>query len=72
VFESESGSPYRRIVEAAHRTHASLVVIGSRGQTGVAALGSVSERVTHHAECSVLVVRPVSHPVFDLDASSPG
>jgi nucleotide-binding universal stress UspA family protein len=72
VFESESGSPYRRIVEAAHRTHASLVVIGSRGQTGVAALGSVSERVTHHAECSVLVVRPVSHPVFDLDASSSG
>lgn len=73
VFESEKGSPYRRIVEAAHRTHASLVVMGSRGQSGVAALGSVSERVTHHAECSVLVVRRASHPVFDetyLDGSS--
>ena len=32
---------------------------------GAAALGSVSERVTHHAECSVLVVRPASHPAFD-------
>jgi nucleotide-binding universal stress UspA family protein len=65
VFETESGSPSRRIVEAAQRTHASLVVMGSRGQSGVAALGSVSERVTHHAECSVLVVRPASHPAFD-------
>lgn len=65
VFETETGSPHRRIVEAAHRVHASLVVLGSRGQSGVAALGSVSERVTHHAECSVLVVRRVSHPVFE-------
>jgi nucleotide-binding universal stress UspA family protein len=34
-----------------------LVVVGSRGLHGLRALGSVSERVAHQAECSVLVVR---------------
>jgi nucleotide-binding universal stress UspA family protein len=37
---------------------ADLLVVGSRGLRGVAALGSVSERVAHRARCSVLVVRP--------------
>lgn len=37
---------------------ADLLVVGSRGLHGVAALGSVSERVAHRAACSVLVVRP--------------
>ncbi len=36
---------------------ADLVVVGSRGLTGVRALGSVSERVAHEARCPVLVVR---------------
>lgn len=36
--------------------HADLLVIGSRGLHGVRALGSVSERVAHRADCSVLVV----------------
>jgi nucleotide-binding universal stress UspA family protein len=35
---------------------ADLLVLGSRGLHGVAALGSVSERVAHRAPCSVLVV----------------
>jgi nucleotide-binding universal stress UspA family protein len=34
-----------------------LVVLGSRGLHGAAAIGSVSERVAHRAKCSVLVVR---------------
>ena len=34
-----------------------LVVVGSRGLRGLKALGSVSERVAHQAQCSVLVVR---------------
>jgi nucleotide-binding universal stress UspA family protein len=37
-----------------------LVVVGSRGLHGVQALGSVGERVAHHARCSVLVVREQS------------
>lgn len=36
---------------------ADLVVVGNRGLHGLAALGSVSERVAHQAACSVLVVR---------------
>jgi nucleotide-binding universal stress UspA family protein len=34
-----------------------LLVVGSRGLHGIAALGSVAERVAHRAPCSVLVVR---------------
>jgi nucleotide-binding universal stress UspA family protein len=37
---------------------ADLLVVGSRGLGGAASLGSVSERVAHRAESSVLVVRP--------------
>lgn len=36
---------------------ADLLVVGSRGLHGIRALGSVSERVAHRAQCSVLVVR---------------
>lgn len=37
---------------------ADVVLVGSRGLHGLKALGSVSERVAHHASSSVLVVRP--------------
>jgi nucleotide-binding universal stress UspA family protein len=63
LIRVEHGSPHRRIVEVANETHASLIVMGSRGRTGLAALGSVSERVTHSAGCTVLIVRRPSHPV---------
>jgi nucleotide-binding universal stress UspA family protein len=36
---------------------ADLLVVGSRGLHGLKALGSVSERVAHQADCSVLIVR---------------
>lgn len=47
------------IIKAAYRFRADLIVMGSRGLTGVkrTLLGSVSNRVTRHAPCSVLVVR---------------
>jgi len=59
------GSPAKSIVEVAQQQGASLIVVGSRGRTGLAALGSVSERVVHHASCSVLVVRRALHPAED-------
>lgn len=62
VMRIEQGAPHRRIVEVANDAGASLIVIGSRGRTGLAALGSVSERVMHHADCSVLIVRRPAHP----------
>ncbi|MDT7041153.1 universal stress protein [Candidatus Nitronereus thalassa] len=53
------GYAAEEIVKAAYRFRADLVVIGSRGLTGVkrTLLGSVSSRVVRHAPCSVLVVR---------------
>ena len=48
--------PVEALVDAAAR--ADLLVVGSRGASGVRALGSVSERVAHRAASSVLVVRP--------------
>jgi nucleotide-binding universal stress UspA family protein len=52
------GDPADAIVDAAAAEDPSLLVVGSHGRTGLRALGSVSERVAHHAPCSVLVVRP--------------
>lgn len=49
-------TPVQALVAAAES--ADLVVLGSRGLHGLRALGSVSERVTHTAACSVLIVRP--------------
>ena len=50
--------PVKALVTASR--DADLLIVGSRGLHGLAALGSVSERVAHRAECSVLVVRPGS------------
>lgn len=44
-------------VEALTSLGPDLLVMGSRGLQGLRSLGSVSERVAHEAECSVLVVR---------------
>lgn len=58
VVIDEPGAAQRAIAKAARDFGASLVVTGSRGLTGAAALRSVSERTAHAAPCSVLVVRP--------------
>jgi nucleotide-binding universal stress UspA family protein len=52
------GDAHRRVPELARQERVSLVVVGSRGLTGVKALGSVSERVAHSCDCSVLIARP--------------
>jgi nucleotide-binding universal stress UspA family protein len=51
------GPPHSAVASAARNIGASLIVSGSRGLTGAAALHSVSERIAHAAPCSVLVVR---------------
>ena len=55
------GGPAREIVELAREIGAGLVVVGTRGHTGVArfVLGSTARNVLLHAPCSVLVVRGV-------------
>ena len=50
----------RAIVEVARELEADLIVVGARGQSTVRRLllGSISDYVATHADCSVLVVRP--------------
>jgi nucleotide-binding universal stress UspA family protein len=59
VMLTPSGDPDQEIRRAAEQQGASLIVLGSRGTSGLKALGSVSERVAHKALCSVLVARAV-------------
>lgn len=53
------GNPREKIVEAVPTNHAQLVVLGSKGLTGLErfTMGSVSEWVSAYAPSSVLVVR---------------
>jgi nucleotide-binding universal stress UspA family protein len=52
------GVPTQAIVEAAERMGADLIVMGTRGLTGLkhVVLGSVAERTIRHAPCPVLTV----------------
>ena len=56
----DTGAPDAGIVRAADEVHASLVVVGSRGATGLERLllGSVAARVVRYAHAPVLVARP--------------
>ena len=56
-YVTDDGGTAARIVAAARDASVGLVVTGSTGKRGVAALGSTSERVAHEAPCSVLIVR---------------
>ncbi|HEX5014568.1 MAG TPA: universal stress protein [Candidatus Limnocylindrales bacterium] len=60
VTEVLHGRPAREIVEAAGRRSIDLIVIGSRGRTGLGRtlLGSVAGEVLASASCSVLIVGP--------------
>lgn len=53
------GVPADEIVKAAQSEKADLIVMGSRGLTAVSAflLGSVSDKVSHHAKCPTLIVK---------------
>ena len=57
TIRARVGHPVEELVEAA--TDADLLVVGSRGAgpLGRVVLGSVSTGVTHHAPCTVVVVR---------------
>jgi nucleotide-binding universal stress UspA family protein len=51
--------PADALIEVAESTEANLIVVGSKGMYGGRRflLGSVPNRVSHHAPCSVMIVR---------------
>jgi nucleotide-binding universal stress UspA family protein len=53
------GKAAMEIVDLAEKLNAGLIVVGSRGLSGIrrALMGSVSDSVIRHAHCPVLVVR---------------
>lgn len=54
-----SGDPATAILDVSEKEHVDLIVMGTRG-LGTAErwlIGSVSDKVLHHAHCSVLVAR---------------
>ena len=56
---SEEGDPAKRILEQAEKSHASLIVMGSRGLSDIKGLmmGSVSHKVSNLANCSCMTVK---------------
>ena len=69
LAELDTRQPVAALVDASKEVD--LVVVGSRGVHGVAALGSVAERVAHEAACPVLIVRGVQQsPGADPGRSS--
>ncbi|HSW95052.1 MAG TPA: universal stress protein [Patescibacteria group bacterium] len=60
--EVPQGEAASGIIEAAEVAGADLIVVGSRGKTGLGRLllGSVARRILYQAPCSVLIVRPLA------------
>jgi nucleotide-binding universal stress UspA family protein len=59
AFEASELPPVEAITDAAAKHAADLIVVGTRGLTGLkhVVLGSVAERVVRHAPCPVLAVK---------------
>jgi nucleotide-binding universal stress UspA family protein len=56
---AREGDPSDAILDVAEEQNADLVIVGNKGMTGAKRflLGSVPDKVSHHAPCSVLIVR---------------
>ncbi len=63
-YTQNAGAPGKTICDLANNIDADLVIIGRRGHSGLNELliGSVSNYVMHHANCSVLIVQYGDHP----------
>jgi len=53
------GDPADAILDVAEERGADLIVVGNKGMTGAKRflLGSVPNKISHHAPCSVLIIR---------------
>jgi nucleotide-binding universal stress UspA family protein len=56
---AREGDPADAILDVADETGADLIVVGNKGMTGARRflLGSVPNNISHHAPCSVYIVR---------------
>ena len=56
---AREGDPADAILDVAEEQSADLIVVGNKGMTGAKRflLGSVPNKVSHHAPCSVLIIR---------------
>jgi nucleotide-binding universal stress UspA family protein len=58
-IHARQGDPADAILDVAEEQHADLIVVGNKGMTGAKRflLGSVPNKVSHHAPSSVLIIR---------------
>ncbi|KAI4987556.1 hypothetical protein ZWY2020_020356 [Hordeum vulgare] len=63
VFEVVEGDARNVLCEAVERHHAEMLVVGNHGYGAIkrAVLGSVSDYCTHHAHCTVMIVKKPKH-----------
>jgi nucleotide-binding universal stress UspA family protein len=56
---ARQGDPADAVLDVAEERKADLIVVGNKGMTGAKRflLGSVPNKISHHAPCSVLIVR---------------
>ena len=56
---AREGDPADAILDVAEERDAGLIVVGNKGMTGAKRflLGSVPNKISHHAPCSVLIIR---------------
>ena len=56
---ARQGDPADAILDVAEEKSADLIVVGNKGMTGAKRflLGSVPNKISHHAPCSVMIIR---------------
>ncbi len=56
---AREGDPADAILDVAEEKKADLIVVGNKGMTGAKRflLGSVPNKISHHAPCSVMIIR---------------
>ncbi|KDP28148.1 hypothetical protein JCGZ_13919 [Jatropha curcas] len=59
IYEVGEGDARNVLCEAVEKHHASILAVGSHGYGAIkrAVLGSVSDYCSHHAHCSVMIVK---------------
>jgi nucleotide-binding universal stress UspA family protein len=56
---ARQGDPADAILDVAEERGADLIIVGNKGMTGAKRflLGSVPDKISHHAPCSVMIIR---------------